>query len=158
MTRQLLILIILVTSCKGTSLQTVTLTPDHDRILCNGVKNMTDYIKNSNDVKDKYQTENIRLRTTKKLYGKLSKPTGDNLEIKGLTGSDYKILDLDCDLKSDKDPDFKIIYMYTVDTKELMASIGTIVDKKSFSTGFHFRTILADNGELGQVTIEPFKQ
>jgi hypothetical protein len=138
-------------------LQTVTLTPDHDRILCNGIKNITDYIKNSNDVKDKYQTENIRLKTSKKIYGNLSKPTGNNLGIQGLTGSDYKILNVDCNVKSDRDPEFKIIYMYTVDTKELMASIGTIVDKKSFSTGFHFKTFLTDNGELGQVTIEPFK-
>jgi hypothetical protein len=61
-------------------------------------------------------------------------------------------------MKSDRDPEFKIIYMYTVDTKELMASIGTIVDKKSYSTGFHFKVILTDNGELVQVTIEPFKE
>jgi hypothetical protein len=157
-TRLIYILLILITSCKGTSLETVTLTPDHKKILCNGTSNLFNHIKKSQDVKDKYRIEAIRLKTNKNLYVKLSKVTGDNLDINGLNGSDYKILSSNCDLLSDKNPEFTLIYMYLVDTKELMGSVGTIVKRNSFRTGFHFRATLTDNGELGQVKVEPFSE
>jgi hypothetical protein len=157
MTRLLIVFVIL-TSCKTTSLPTQTLTADENDMLCNGARNMFHFIKESKVVKDRYKIQEITLKTNQQIYSGIPYSFIDNNAVETLGDTAIKRLNIKCNLTTDKNPHFDLIYFYSPDRKTLVASIGTIVNRKSWSTGFHFITNLTETGELGEVTIEYYQQ
>jgi hypothetical protein len=139
----------------------VTLDAKENSIVCNGVEKMIEFIKHSNEVKEKYQIEQndlVKLRTSDSFIIGIPYDLTDNNGIERKADSSFKFIKSRCHLQRDRRADFDFTFFYSTKDNMLMATIGTITNKKSFRTGFRFITKLSDNGDLGDIRIEPIQE
>ena len=156
MTRGLLFIIIILTSCRSINLPTEVLSTEENKLFCNGTKNMIDHIKQSRLIKNRYvhflhNKGQIGVRIDDEVfkgspYGLISNFNVDTLGLEPI-----KKLNYDCLNSSDSIPDFDVTFYFLPKEKILSAVIITILDKPGFRSGYQFETQLNENGGLGEV-------
>jgi hypothetical protein len=133
-------------------------------MFCNGANELVLYIKQSDKIKERHKdylkaNGQIKLRTDKQIIkGIPFEVLLDESDQTKVDTSDLKELKTDCEITTDKNPDFDLMFYFSPDRKILIASIATILDKPGYRSGYHLATKLNDKGELGQVKITEFSE
>ena len=156
MTRGLLLIIVISTSCRSTTLSTENLSYVDNELFCKGTKNMLVYLKQSQEIRNHYtdilhNKEQIGLKIDNEVFKGL--PFGQQTDW-GLESTDtvaVKRLNYECSNQSDKNPDFDVTFSFFPKKRILTAVVWTILTKSGYRSGYIISTRLEETGQLGQM-------
>jgi len=151
---RLLLLILLLTSCKSTTVQTEDLSSTDNDLFCKGTRNMITYLKQSQEIKSRYHDnlhnkEQVGFKIDAEVWKALPSHTS-NLSVAPDTLA-IKKLRYQCFNQSDSSPDFEVTFYFYPKKKILTTSVMTMLNKPGYRTGYEFSTQLTEDGELGKV-------
>lgn len=163
MTRGLLLIIVISTSCRSTTLPTENLSSVDNELFCKGTKNMLVYLKQSHEIRNRYtdilhNKEQIGLRIDNEVFKGL--PFGQQSDW-GLDSTDtvtVKRLNYQCSNQSDSNPDFDVTFSFFPMKKILTAVVWTILNKPGYRSGYVISTRLEETGQLGPMKISTVQE